>query len=57
MMTNLMWVVVNADGTYAGVPCLSWEEALELKAAGEGRRAYVIDVSECDVTETENGLM
>lgn len=57
MITNLMWVVVNADGTYAGVPCLSWEEALELKAAGEGRRAYVIDVSECDVTETENGLM
>ena len=25
--TDALWFVVKDDGTYAGRPCLSWEEA------------------------------
>ncbi len=37
------WVVLNPDGTYAGVPCESFEECRELVAAREGRIAYEVD--------------
>ena len=37
-----LWAVVNPDGTFAGVPCLSWEEARELRNAGEGRWIYAM---------------
>lgn len=37
-----LWAVVNPDGTFAGVPCLSWEEARELRNAAEGRWIYVM---------------
>lgn len=32
-----LWAVINPDGTFAGVPCHSWEEARELANAREGR--------------------
>lgn len=35
-----MWAVVNPDGTFAGVPCESWEEARELANAREGRKIF-----------------
>ena len=31
------YVVINPDGTYAGVLCQSWEEARELAGQKEGR--------------------
>ena len=34
---NLKYAVINPDGTYAGVPCTSYEEAKELAAQKEGR--------------------
>lgn len=34
------YVVLNPDGTYAGVPCESYEEARELAAQVEGRGIY-----------------
>lgn len=37
-----LWAVVNPDGTFAGVPCTSWEEARELANAREGRWIYAM---------------
>lgn len=37
-----IWAVVKADGTFAGVPCLSWEEARELKAQHEYSWIYAM---------------
>ena len=37
-----MYVVLNPDGTYAGVPCESYEEARELAAQKQGRGIYVL---------------
>lgn len=54
---DMIWVVINADGTYVGVPCLSFEEARELAVNGEGRRIFNLDPNEEDVTESENGLI
>ena len=38
----MMYCVINPDGTYAGVPCLSYEEARELMYAREGRKMYLL---------------
>lgn len=54
---NLIWIVIEKCGTYAGIPCLSYEEARELANQNEGRRIYVLDWKECDVTDSENGLL
>lgn len=35
-----LWAVIKADGTFAGVPCLSYEEARELSAQHEGSRIF-----------------
>lgn len=39
-MSNELYAVVNPDGTFAGVPCESWEEARELANAREGRKIF-----------------
>ena len=54
---NMIWIVINSDGTYAGTPCLTWEEARELVAQKEGRRAFNLDPNEEDVTENKDGLI
>lgn len=54
---DMIWIVINPNGTYAGVPCVSWEEARELAAQREGRRIFNLDPNEEDVTENENGLI
>lgn len=54
---NMIWIVINPDGTYAGVPCLTWEEARDLAAQREGRRIFNLDPDEEDVTESNNGLI
>lgn len=37
-----VWCVVKADGTFAGVPCLSWGEARELSAQHEYSWIYAM---------------
>ena len=54
---NMIWIVINPDGTYAGVPCLTWKEARELVAQKEGRRVFNIDPIMEDVTESKDGLL
>lgn len=54
---NLLWFVINPDNTYAGIPCLSFEEARELANQKEGRKIFVIDPILDEVTDSENGLL
>ena len=35
MTENYRFCVINANGTYAGVPCVTYEEARELAAQQE----------------------
>lgn len=35
-----LWCVVKDDGTFAGVPCRSWEEARELQSQHENSYIY-----------------
>lgn len=42
-----IWAVIKADGTFAGVPCTSWEEARELSAQHEGSAIFYMDL-DCD---------
>lgn len=37
-----VWAVVKVDGTFAGVPCLSWDEARELSAQHEDSWIYAM---------------
>lgn len=57
MLKNLFWIVINKNGTYAGIPCLSWEEARELAVQEEGRRIFVIDGGLDEVTNSPSGLI
>lgn len=41
-----LWVVIKQDGTYAGVPCESWEEARELSAQHEGSKIFEVEAWE-----------
>ena len=41
--TDALWFVVKDDGTYAGRPCLSWEEARELATQHEGAHIFTVD--------------
>ena len=43
---KILWIVLNPDGTYAGVPCESFEEARELYLAKEGRTIYKAEQTE-----------
>ncbi len=54
---KMLWIVLNPDGTYAGVPCLSWEEAREMVAQKEGRWVLNVDPVIEDVTNSANGLI
>lgn len=38
--SDKLWCVVKEDGTFAGVPCLSIEEAIELTANHEGSKIF-----------------
>lgn len=51
----LVYAVINPDGTFAGVPCVSEEEARELAAQKEGR--IIVKLDEVDQgTLNEGGL-
>lgn len=36
------WAVVKADGSFAGVPCASYEEARDLAAQHEGSKIFFL---------------
>lgn len=38
--TEELWCVVNDNGTYAGRPCLTLEEALDLAAQDQSRAIF-----------------
>jgi len=42
-MRDVFWIVINPDGSYAGAPCYSAEEARELAIQREGRRIFILD--------------
>ena len=39
---DVRWAVVKADGTFAGVPCLSFEEARDL--AGQHENSVIMEM-------------
>lgn len=39
---DTLYCVVKADGTYAGVPCLTWDEAVELSSQHDGSRIFTM---------------
>lgn len=41
---NLFYTVVKADGTYAGRPCLTAEEAYELGAQHPGSKIFISEL-------------
>lgn len=54
MTENYRFCVINANGTYAGMPCVTYEEARELAAQCEGRRIFEIWVEDDDPDEDED---
>ena len=40
------WAVIKADGTYAGIPCTSYEEAKELSVQHEESIIYRMEIEE-----------
>lgn len=42
--------VINPDGSYAGIFCISYEEALEMQSARDGRIIY--ELKEIGVDKT-----
>lgn len=37
-----LWAVIKDDGTFAGVPCLSYEEARDLASGHPGSRIFAM---------------
>lgn len=46
MFKEKYWCVVKSDGRYAGVPCLTEEEAYELAYQHPGSAIFVIELQE-----------
>ena len=51
-----LWCVVNDDGSFAGVPCLAWEEARELSINHDGSRIYEMTLDKDQVHNDEEDL-
>ena len=51
-----LWCVVNDDGSFAGSPCLSWEEARELSAYHDGSRIYEMNLDKDQIHNDEEDL-
>lgn len=48
-----LWCVVKDDGTFAGIPCKSIEEAIELTAQHEGSKIFKMKLDNCSLWEYE----
>lgn len=59
---DVRWAVVKADGTFAGVPCASYEEARDLAAQHEGSKIFFLayepdeDDDEPDDIDSDEGF-
>lgn len=51
-----LWCVVNDNGSFAGSPCLSWEEARELSAYHDGSRIYEMNLDKDQIHNDEEDL-
>lgn len=49
--TDTLYCVIKDDGTFAGVPCLSYEEARELSNQHEGSMIYEMSPTLDDTDE------
>lgn len=49
-----LWAVVKEDGTFAGVPCTSYVEALDLSAQHPGSKVFSLRLEPEDEEEEEN---
>ena len=56
--TDVRWAVVKADGTFAGVPCASYEEARDLAAQHEGSKIFFLayEPDEDDDIDSDEGF-
>lgn len=52
--TDTLYCVVKNDGTFAGCPCLSIEEAIELTANHENSKIFKMKLDETDLWEYES---
>ena len=52
-METYHFCVINVNGTYAGIPCVTYEEARELAAQQEGRKIFEIWVEDDDNDEDD----
>lgn len=41
--TDTLWCVVKENGSFAGIPCVSLEEAIELSNQHEGSKIYKME--------------
>lgn len=49
-----LWAVVKEDGTFAGVPCTSYSEAIDLSAQHPGSKVFSLRLEPEDEEEEEN---
>lgn len=56
--TDVRWAVVKADGTFAGVPCASYEEARDLAAQHEDSKIFFLayEPDEDDDIDSDEGF-
>lgn len=51
---DVRWAVVKADGSFAGVPCASYEEARDLAAQHEGSKIFFLAYEPDEDEQEEN---
>lgn len=51
---DVRWAVVKADGSFAGVPCASYEEARDLAAQHEGAKIFFLAYEPDEDEQEEN---
>ena len=49
-----LYCVVKEDGTFAGIPCLTIEEAVELTAQHEGSKVFKMKLDKYELCEYED---
>lgn len=48
---NNLWCVIKEDGRYAGVPCISYEEARELSNQHSGAKIFKLTIDDTPQTK------
>ena len=50
-----LWAVVKDNGNYAGVPCLTYEEARDLQSCHEGSKIFRLVLEEEETLQEYEG--